>query len=349
MIQSGDMINNRYHVIKELGSGGFAKTFEVKDKAENDHKVIKILQDNAYSHPKVRELFAREYDILKRLDHPGIPGVKIDGYVTITYNQNSQVFTIPGLVMEKIDGENLQQWLKINTKIINTQQAIQWLKELIDILDYVHNHQYVHRDIKPSNIMLKPNGKLVLIDFGIVKELSQQYEKQNVPATKIGTPGYAAPEQENATLPTWQTWLANQNHQFDHRADFFCLGRTFVHLLTGIEPTILTIDSRNGKLLWRDKATGIDEDFKDLIDWLMEYKPDKRPQNTQEIKDLLEPKPAIIFPVPMVFFSFALNFVLLALLAMGVTLTIGWKVLFVVILCVIGGFFVKPLMKYFQD
>ena len=350
MIQPGDVIHDRYRVIRELGSGGFAKTFEVKDTAENDHKVIKILKENAYSRQKVRELFAQEYEILKRFSHPGIPKVKIDGYVAITYNRHSQVLTIPGLVMEKIDGEDLKEWLKSNTKIINTQQAIQWLKELIDILDYVHSHKYVHRDIKPSNIMLKPNGQLVLIDFGIVKELTQQYERRDIPNTEIGTPGYAGPEQQRATL---EETLLMLNTRLDHRADFFSLGRTFVHLLTGISPDNLRDPENGNRLSWRHQAPGIDEDFKDLIDWLMEYNPDGRPKNTQAIKDLLEPSPptspppipAIIFPMPMVFFSFALNIVLLILLAVGVTLDIGLKVLFVVILCVIFGFLVKPLMK----
>lgn len=347
MIQTGDMIHNRYRVIEELGSGGFARTFEVEDIVERNRKVIKILRENAYSHQKVRELFAQEYEILKRFRHPGVPQVNIEGYVSITYNQNNQVLNIPGLVMERIDGENLQQWLTSNTKIIKTQQAIEWLKELVDILEYVHSNHYVHRDIKPGNIMLKPDGKLVLIDFGIVKELSQQYEKQNIPRTIIGTPGYAAPEQENATLGETLSML---NSQFDHRADFFSLGRTFVHLLTGISPVKLADPEDVRQLLWRNMAPEIGEDFKDLIDRLMEYDPRRRPRNTQEIKqeikDLLEAKPAIIFPIPMVFFSFTLNFVLLTVLAMGVTLSIGWKVLFLVILCVVGVFFVKPLMKY---
>ncbi len=344
MIQRGDVIHNRYRVIRELGEGGFAKTFEVKDTAENDYKVIKILKENKHSHQKVQELFRQEYEILKQFNHPGIPKVKTDGYVTITYNQHNQVLTIPGLVMEKIDGKDLKEWLKSNKKIINTQQAIQWLKELINILDYVHSHKYVHRDIKPSNIMLKPNGQLVLIDFGIVKELTQQYERRDIPNTEIGTPGYAGPEQRGATL---EETLLMLDSGLDHRADFFSLGRTFVHLLTGISPNNLRDPENGNRLSWRYKAPGIDESFKDLIDWLMEYNPDSRPQNIQAIKDLLEPSPPPIrpFPMPIVFFSFALNIVLLILLAVGVTLNIGLKVLFVVILCVIFGFLVKAFMK----
>ncbi|MFM7366063.1 MAG: serine/threonine protein kinase [Cuspidothrix sp.] len=343
MIQPGDIIHNRYRVIKKLGSGGFATTFEVEDIVEKDHKVIKILRDNAYSRQKVRELFAQEYEILRRFNHPAIPKVNIDGFVGITYEQNQQMFNMPGLVMERIEGENLQEWLDNGNRITNTPQAIQWLKQLVDILGYVHGERYVHRDIKPANIMLKPDGQLVLIDFGIVKELSQQYEKQNIPSTRIGTPGYAAPEQENSTLQTLQTLL--ETRRFDYRADFFSLGRTFVHLLTGESPMDLSTDSQTGKLLWRDKAPGIDEDFRDLIDQLMEYNPNKRPKNTQKIKNLLKPKPGIVFPMPIAYLSFALNITLLILPVLGVTLSIGLKVLFVVILCVIFGFLVKPWMR----
>lgn len=345
MVQVGDTIYNRYHVIKELRSGGFAKTFVVEDRVHSNDKVIKILERNAYSNQKVLELFKREYKTLEKFDHPGIPHVEIDGYVNDRFRETP----IYGLVMEKIDGENLQQWLDRNGKVSNTQQATEWLKQLVDILDYVHRHGYVHRDIKPHNIMLKPDGQLVLIDFGIVKELTQQIEKQTITDTQIGTLGYAAPEQQNATLQTLQTSLAN--HKLDHRADFFSLGRTFVHLLTGINPRVLQTDPRTGNLLWRDQVPGIDESFKDLIDWLMEYSPKKRPQNTeqinQRIKDLLEIESPIRLPIPIAFLSLTLNFVLLTLLARGVSLNIGWKVLFVVVLCVISGFFVKPLIKYF--
>ncbi len=348
MVQVGDTIHNRYHVIQELGKGGFAKTFLVKDIVHSNDKVIKILERNAYSNQKVLELFKREYNTLTEFDHPGIPRVDVGAYLNIVDTDQPNT-VIPALVMEKIDGENLQQWLDRNGKVSNTQQATEWLKQLVDILDYVHRHRYVHRDIKPHNIMLKPDGQLVLIDFGIVKELTQQIEKQTITHTQIGTPGYAAPEQENATLQTLETSL--ENFQLDHRADFFSLGRTFVHLLTGISPNNLRTDPQTGNLLWRDQVLGIDEGFKDLIDWLMVYNPKRRPQSTrqikQRIKDLLEIESPVRLPIPIAFFSLTLNFVLLTLLAMGVPLIPGWKVLFVVVLCVISVFFVKPLMKYF--
>ncbi|MBD2444998.1 serine/threonine protein kinase [Dolichospermum sp. FACHB-1091] len=332
MIESGDIINARYHVLRELGDGAFGKTFEVKDTFIGDDKVIKVLKLNNSSNQRVIKLFIQEHQVLEKLDHPGIPKVEADGYITFRCTHTEDI--LHGLVMEKITGEDLGKWLK-NNRITNTTQAINWLKQLLDILAHVHSRNYSHRDIKPDNIMLKPDGQLVLIDFGTVKESIQKYEKQTTPSTVIGTPGYNSPEQENLS-------------HINCTSDLFSLGRTFVHLLTGIYPGYDNFlkNPRTGKLLWRDKAPEISERFKVIIDWLIEYEPRNRPQNTQQILDLLDETSENIFPVPIVFLSLALNFVFLTLLAMGVTLTLGWKVLFLLVICGVGIFLVTPLIKY---
>jgi serine/threonine protein kinase len=190
--------------------------------------------------------------------------------------------------------------------------------------------------------MLKPNGQLVLIDFGIVKEYIQKTRKQTIANTIIGTPGYSSPEQERQQ-PGWE---------LNYKSDFFSLGRTFVHLLTSIFPDNENLNPDllpgNRDLLWRDQAPEFSEQLKNLIDNLMEYNPKDRPKNTQEILWLikkLEDKDPPFHPA-IVFLSFTLNFVFLTLLAMGVPLTLGWKVLFLVIICGIGGFLVTPLIKY---
>lgn len=341
MIKPGDMINNRYHVLQELGDGAFGKTFTIEDRLRNDQKVIKILN---LTIPKALELFKQEYDVLNRLNHPGIPKVAMDGYVEFRCFHTQEI--LHGIVMEKIEGQDLKRWLE-NNKITNPKQAIVWLEQLIDILGHVHQHNYCHRDIKPSNIMLKPNGQLVLIDFGIVKELTQQDQRQTIPSTKIGTPGYASPEQGERNLPNLE------NFQFDYRSDFFSLGRTFVHLLTEIYPGNgeLNIDSRTLKLLWRDKAPGISEKFKDLIDDLMEYQPRDRPKSTKEILKRIKSidAPVTSFSPYIVYLSFVLNLVLLTLLAMGFTLNIGFKLLFIVVILVIADFlFLHQIQSLFK-
>lgn len=334
MIEPGDIIHNRYHVLQELGDGGFGKTFEVEDTFMNDHKVIKILTQSS---DKVLGLFKQEFNVLQQLNNPGIPRVEVDAYIKFKCPHTPEA--LHGLVMEKIAGQDLGKWLEQNYKIPNSQQAIEWLEQLTLILSHVHSHNYLHRDIKPNNIMLKPDGQLVLIDFGIVKEFIQKIQKQTIPATIVGSLGYCSPEQE-------------AGKEVDYTSDFFSLGRTFLHLLTGTYPGYDNFkrDRQTGKLLWQDKAPEISEEFKDLIDYLMEHDPKNRPQNTQKILWFIQKIKAgqkqVILPIPIVFFSFALNFVFLTLLAMEVTLGIGLKVLFVVVLCVIGGFLFLPLIKY---
>jgi serine/threonine protein kinase len=343
MIKPGDIINNCYYVLEELGDGNFGKTFEVEDRLDNDHKVIKILKFSDFRNPRILELFIQEFDVLRKVNHPGIPKIKASGYFKFVCPHTND--TLHSLVMEKIEGQDLGKWVE-NNKITNTKQAMEWLKQLIDILAHVHSQNYIHRDIKPDNIMLKPDGQLVLIDFGIVKEFIQKSQKRTIPTTRIGTPGYSSPEQEGQL---------EIHEQINYTSDFFSLGRTFVHLLTGTYPGYdnFQIDRPTRKLLWRDQAPGISEKFKDLIDLLIEYEPQNRPQNTQKILQQIEAierndgkNPGSIFPPFIVFLSFSLNFILLTLLATGVALDLGWKVFFVVVILVIGGFLVLPLIKY---
>lgn len=257
-------------MIKQLGGGGFGKTFEIDDQGKC--KVLKVLLKN---HPKAVTLFKQEAKVLSHLNHPGIPKVDPDGYFTYTPKGTEE--TLHCLVMEKIEGLNLQDWMKERKKEpISQEQAMEWLKQLAEILDQVHNLQYFHRDIKPQNIMRKPNGQLVLIDFGTAREVSGTYlakveQGQNV--TGIVSPGYTPPEQMNGKAVP--------------QSDFFALGRTFIYLLTGKPPTAYPENPRTGKLLWRKGAPNISDQLAALIDYLMATFPGNRPQNPQMILQCL--------------------------------------------------------------
>jgi WD40 repeat protein len=268
MIQLGLILQNRYRVVQQLGAGGFAETFEVNDR--DTPKVLKVLDLDNFSSPgkkqKALSLFQREAHVLMRLNHPGIPRVEGDGYFT----WSDGIITRHCLVMEKIEGRNLQKWLQQNGNHPITQtQAIDWLKQLVVILDKLHEQQYFHRDIKPENIMLKPDGQLVLIDFGAVREVTNTYliKIGDEEVTGLYTPGYAPLEQMNGKAVP--------------QSDFYALGRTFVHLLTGKHPHQLPED--DGDLIWRDCATQVSEPLADLIDELMAFLPKQRPENSQMI------------------------------------------------------------------
>lgn len=339
MIRKGDVISGRYTVIKQIGKGGFCTTFEVQDKhasevgSSDPVKVMKVLEPSKFSDKntinKAIELLQRESEVLKRLDHSGIPKVQADGYSTCKCPHTEQWLYY--LVMEKIDGEDLNKWLTRNPPILETE-ALNWLEQIVKILDNIHP-ELLHRDIKPPNIMLRRNGKLVLIDFGAVKELTKTYENK----TKILSPGFTPKEQINRD-PKIQS-------------DFFALGRTFVNLLTGKHPTDLNEDPQTGMLIWREDAPLISDDLVDLIDWLMEPNWRNRPKNTRDILRRIERIKAAKrggsysswFSVSSIA-SVVLNFVLLTLLFQKVELSPGLIWLFFVILVVIAISILFPVL-----
>jgi len=264
------LLQGRYRLVAPLGGGGFGRTFEVDDKGAR--RVLKVLLKE---HPKAVELFKQEADVLVRLRHPGIPKVDRDGYFIFTPANSTESFHC--LVMEKIAGANLQDWLKNRGRPISQEQALNWLKQLSEILDQVHRLNYFHRDIKPQNIMCKPNGQLVLIDFGTAREVSATYfakvgQGQNV--TGIVSPGYTPPEQTNGKAVP--------------QSDFFALGRTFVYLLTGKPPTAFPENPRTGRLMWRKGAPQVSDPLANVIDYLMAPFPGNRPQSPQMVLQCLE-------------------------------------------------------------
>ncbi|MBD1937400.1 4-Cys prefix domain-containing protein [Microcoleus sp. FACHB-68] len=267
------LINDRYRVVKplrELNPAYPTDIYEVKDLGGvDDWGTLKVLKVLKFNNPELTRLFKEEARALMFLRHRGIPRVEPDDYFTFSPNTGK---SLPCLVMEKIEGDNLADWLEGNGPITK-KEALDWLQQLTEILDRVHEQNLLHRDIKPSNIIRKPNGRLALIDFGTVKV-------GNDGGTRVGTTGYAAPEQVIG--------------QSGPRSDFYALGRTFVHLLTGIPPQDFSTDSDPETLNWRESAKGLkpwtplSKGLADLIDELMEPEPKSRPENTWEISKRLE-------------------------------------------------------------
>lgn len=258
------LLAGRYRVNCKLGSGGFGKTYEVSEH-DATPQVLKVLINND---PKYVELFQREAQVLTRLKHQGIPKAEPDSYF-LFWARNSQQ-PLHCLVMEKIEGLNLQQYIQKRGKPIDQKSAIRWLNQLVIILQEVHNQNFFHRDIKPSNIMLKVDGQLVLIDFGTAREITETFvtKQASGQVTGVISAGYTPPEQFNG--------------QAMPQSDFFALGRTFVFLLTAKDPSQL-YDFQIDELSWRDAASGISPQFADFLDRLMARFPSQRPQNAEVI------------------------------------------------------------------
>ena len=264
---SGLLLQNRYRVVVRLGGGGFGDTFEINEVRTNKTKVLKVLTNNSQ---KAIEAFKQEAEVLSQLNHPSIPKVEPGAYFE-HYSRNSKT-PIHCFVMEKIEGENLHEYMKKNSlRPINQTTAIEWLKDLLIILEQVHNKNFFHRDIKPSNVMLRVGDtQLVLIDFGTVREVTNTVMIQQGGVTGFNSPGYTPSEQltGNAVM----------------QSDFFALGRTFVYLLTGKEPLDQEMyDSYHATLNWRNYAPQISKMLADLLDEMMQTLYKDRPQDTQEI------------------------------------------------------------------
>ncbi len=273
------LLEGRYRIISQLGQGGFGSTWKVDD--QGIIKALKVLELD-YQIPKVAKLFQQEATILSQLQHPGIPKVEPDGFFHCKLAEYPQ--PIRCLVMELIQGCNLQAWMQQHShQPISQTLAIAWLRQLLDILDAVHSQNFFHRDIKPSNIMLKPDGQLVLIDFGIARSTTtdtyaQKLRGEGDVAGTVGTNfvsrGYSAPEQVyGAARPV---------------SDFYSLGRTFVFFFTGRDPIQHHWNDDTETLLWRENAPQISQSLADVIDWCMNVSVKQRPQTVQDILERLD-------------------------------------------------------------
>lgn len=212
MTEIGSVIDGKYEILKEIGRGGMSIVYLAMDKRLNKQWAVKEIRKKGSGKNDeivVNSLLA-EANMMKKLDHPALPRIVdiIDNGVTIY------------VVMDYIEGESLD-------KILNEygaqpeERVVGWAKQLCDALSYLHSQKppIIYRDMKPANVMLKPEGNIKIIDFGIARE----YKEQNLADTTVlGTKGYAPPEQYSG--------------QTDARSDIFALGMTMHHLLTGVDP-----------------------------------------------------------------------------------------------------------------
>ncbi len=215
MAQIGTVIDNKYEVLKQIGQGGMSTVYLAMDKRLNKQWAIKEIKKQARDKNAeivVQSLIA-EANLMKKLDHPALPRI-------VDIIDNGETIYV---IMDYIEGEALTTLLE-EYGAQPQDVVIEWAKQLCRVLDYLHSRTppIVYRDMKPANIMLRPDGQIKLIDFGIARE----YKEQNLSDTvSLGTRGYAAPEQFGG------------KGQTDPRTDIYCLGVTLYHLVTGHNPT----------------------------------------------------------------------------------------------------------------
>jgi WD40 repeat protein len=277
------LVADRYRLLRplrHLSSAYLTEVFEVEDMRSGDRNVLKSL---THSDRKLVELFQREAKVLQRLNHPGIPKVDKMGCFHVKPSQWTE--PLHCLVMERIEGEDLQQWM-VGHSAISQPLAIAWLRQLIDILHQIHQNKLFHRDIKPSNIMLcpaEPWGRLVLIDFGTVREVSRTVVEGR-DSTVVYSDGYTAPEQMRGRATP--------------QSDFYALGRTFIHLMTQTHPNDLPEDEYH-HLEWHDRAPQIAPLLAHLISDLADEAAIARPRNTYDLLERIVDIEVTLTPQPI--------------------------------------------------
>lgn len=252
-IKGGIIINDKYELMKQIGQGGTTNVYLAFDKRLNKPWVVKFLREDLPNFEQNKISLLKEVEMLKQLTHPAIPKI-IDVIETNNY------FAI---VMDYIEGETLDLIVN-NYGKQGVMQIVDWSLQLCDVLGYLHslNPPHIYRDMKPANIILKPDGKISIIDFGIMRTYKSHQKADTV---CLGTAGFAAPEQ----FGTAQT---------DCRSDIYALGMTMYNLYSGIRP------NGNSNIDLGNENDALSKGLISIIKKCTELSPNDRYQSCKELK-----------------------------------------------------------------
>lgn len=212
-VQVGQVIQDRYRVLKSLGRGGMAEVFLAEDIRLGRHVALKVIRMDEIPlsmHEEVHKRFEREPIALAKMQHPNIVSIHDFGFVGEE----------PFFIMDYIAGGSFDKLIKAH---LNYREVARLLTPIADALAYAHDRHILHRDVKPSNMLLTEHRQPVLMDFGIAKVVSHEARTSITQAgMSVGTPAYMAPEQ-------WRGEVYPQT-------DGYALGIVFYQMLTGKVP-----------------------------------------------------------------------------------------------------------------
>ncbi|MFN7414461.1 MAG: protein kinase domain-containing protein [Dolichospermum sp.] len=285
----GTTIGGRYCITTRLGQGGFGTTYLAKDTQLPGSPVCVVkhftpLTTKPEQLQKAQELFEREAGILQELNHPQIPRL------LAFFTENQQFF----IVQEFIKGHDLTKELPPTSTNTNISEAfvIKLLKDILEVLEYIHGESVIHRDLKPSNVMRQEiDNKIVIIDFGIVKPVkpinNQEDDTQiignelinqdngNYNPTRFGTKGYA-PREQGEGKP-------------EFNSDIFSLGMIVIQALTEIEAKDINNDNNNQEISWRYYSKiKVSDQLADILDKMVKSDHRDRYQTVTEVLTALQ-------------------------------------------------------------
>ena len=268
---------DKYEILQKIGEGGMATVYRARHLTLQREVALKILHPHLSSTSRNRQRFEQEARAIERLEHTNI--LKI---IDFSGHDKRDCY----IVTEFIEGISLQELLKERKMYPNPQKhrlvseivALVGLK-LLSALEYAHNKGIIHRDLKPANVMLRRDGTVKLMDFGIAKILDEG--NLTVTGTLIGSPAYMSPQQA-------------LEQPIDLRSDFFSLGTLLYHLVTGQLPfngsnssiilkNIIENNHTPANVLFQDIST----ELSDLLEALLQTDPNARPSTHEDIRERL--------------------------------------------------------------
>ena len=286
-IQAGQTLGDRYVIIRQIGQGGFGRTYLAADiNRFQENCVLKEFSPQIQTPDllqKAAELFQREASVLYKLQHSQIP--RFRELLPINLQGKESLF----LIQDYVDGETFNSLLKHRQQrgLKFTETEIrQLLQQILPVLEYIHSLGVIHRDISPDNLILRNSDQLpVLIDFGGVKQVavnvaSQYYQTgtkiSSSSETLLGKMGFAPPEQMQTGIVSAQS-------------DLYALAATMLVLLTGKQPQEL-IDTYNLTWQWQ-REVSLSVTLGQIIDKMLSPIPSNRYQTASQVLQALNPQP----------------------------------------------------------
>ena len=268
-----ELLNNRYRIIKSLGSGGCGQTFLAEDEYTFHSKCVvkqfKPIDTDPETYRIIQDRFQREAAILKKVGDNNRQIPTLYAYLI----QDQEFY----LVQEWIEGFNLKQKVERDGPF-TPAEVKKFLVDILPVLTYIHSQGIIHRDIKPENILTRvADGKPVLIDFGAVKEIATTNftnQRSGAPSIIIGSLDYM-PLEQSAGKPVFAS-------------DLYSLGVTAIYLLTGKRPRDMR-DLKSGNYAWRAHAENVDNELAAVLDKAIQQMPSNRYQTADEMLAALGP------------------------------------------------------------
>lgn len=278
--EPGDIVGDRYDVMKRLGAGGMSQVYRVRDKLLGDNQIaLKLLLPAERYRNEFEERLRNEVILARRLGHPNI--VRVYDYGVLVSGESF-------ITMEFIEGKTILELEESFPEYrFPLDQAVKILLDVATALEYAHKNGVIHRDLKPENVFLTPRGDVKLVDFGAAIAMHSS-KRITRPGGIIGTPGYMAPEQ-----------FAGK--QLDGRVDMYAFGLMAYEMTTGVPPVVADNDVATALSKMQQEFSRLNYFpmwFRTVVETCTEVEADKRFRDMSEVRKIIERGLETLTPTP---------------------------------------------------